>query len=190
MGLSIWRISSRSPGVFGTTCEDRPDVSVGGDREALIALFNATDGPNWVNKENWLTDATLGEWYGVETNASGRVVALGLGGRWDDNACRVVGHGLPGKIPPELARLAELRTLSLYSNNLVGIIPPELSELPQLIQLRLEDNALSGQIPSELGRLAQLQTLTLDRNLLTGPIPPELGNLALLSTLRLVPFDG
>lgn len=33
-------------GVFGTTCEDRPDGSVGGDREALIALFNATDGPN------------------------------------------------------------------------------------------------------------------------------------------------
>ena len=101
-------------GVFGTTCEDRPDGSVGGDREALIALFNATDGPNWVNKENWLTDAPLGEWYGVETNASGRVVAQELGGRWDNNASRVVGHGLLWKIPPELARLAELRTLSLY----------------------------------------------------------------------------
>ena len=35
------------------------------DRAALMALYNATDGPNWVDNTNWLTDAPLGEWYGV-----------------------------------------------------------------------------------------------------------------------------
>ena len=35
------------------------------DRAALVALYNATDGPNWVDNTNWLTDAPLGEWYGV-----------------------------------------------------------------------------------------------------------------------------
>ena len=39
-----------------------------GDRAALVALYNATDGPNWVINENWLTDAPLGEWYGVDTD--------------------------------------------------------------------------------------------------------------------------
>ncbi|WP_420448359.1 Ig-like domain-containing protein [Candidatus Palauibacter sp.] len=29
------------------------------DRAALVALYNATNGPNWVNNENWLTDAPL-----------------------------------------------------------------------------------------------------------------------------------
>lgn len=29
------------------------------DRAALVALHEATDGPNWVNNDNWLTDATL-----------------------------------------------------------------------------------------------------------------------------------
>ena len=53
------------------------------DRAALEALYNATDGPNWVNNDNWLTDAPLGEWYGVDTDASGRVVRLDLSGRWD-----------------------------------------------------------------------------------------------------------
>lgn len=30
------------------------------DREALVALYNATGGPNWVNAAKWLTDAPLG----------------------------------------------------------------------------------------------------------------------------------
>ena len=53
------------------------------ERAALVALYNATDGPNWVNNENWLTDAPLGEWYGVDTDNAGRVVGLNLGGKWD-----------------------------------------------------------------------------------------------------------
>ena len=42
------------------------------DRAALVALYEATEGPNWVNSENWLTDAPLGDWYGVDTDGSGR----------------------------------------------------------------------------------------------------------------------
>ena len=37
------------------------------DRAALVALYEATDGPNWANSQKWLTDAPLREWYGVET---------------------------------------------------------------------------------------------------------------------------
>ena len=32
------------------------------DREALVALYNATDGENWDGSDNWLSDAPLGEW--------------------------------------------------------------------------------------------------------------------------------
>ena len=35
------------------------------DREALVALYNATDGENWENSDNWLSGAPLGEWEGV-----------------------------------------------------------------------------------------------------------------------------
>ena len=52
------------------------------DRDILIALYETTDGPNWLNSDNWLTDAPLGEWYGVDTDASGRVVRLDLVGMW------------------------------------------------------------------------------------------------------------
>ena len=40
----------RPPLTFGTT-------SAATDREALVALHNATDGPNWDYDNDWLSDA-------------------------------------------------------------------------------------------------------------------------------------
>ncbi len=56
--------------------EARVTVMQSADRTALVALYNATDGPNWVDNTNWLTDAPLGEWYGVDTDRQGRVAKL------------------------------------------------------------------------------------------------------------------
>ncbi len=96
------------------------------DRAALVTLYNATDGPNWVNNDNWLTDAPLGEWYGVETDAGGRVVRLDLGGQWDFEARVWLSNGLAGTLRPELGNLTNLQELSLGHNALRGSIPPEL----------------------------------------------------------------
>ena len=155
------------------------------DRAALVALYEATDGPNWANNDNWLTDAPLREWYGVDTDASGRVVELRLRGRWDREARVQIPHGLSGFIPPELGSLGSLRTLDLGSNDLAGSIPPELGNLPKLTRLDLGSNGLSGSIPEELGNLASLTALSLAGNTLTGAIPPELGDLARLEDLLL-----
>lgn len=73
------------------------------DREVLVAFYRATDGPNWVNNKNWLTDAPLGEWYGVETDGYGRAESLMLG----DN-------GLTGSIPPDIASLDSLAILNEF----------------------------------------------------------------------------
>ena len=48
------------------------------DREALVALYNATDGPNWHSRDNWLSDMPIGDWHGVTTDPSGRVTELSL----------------------------------------------------------------------------------------------------------------
>ena len=155
------------------------------DRAALVALYNATDGPNWVDNTNWLTDAPLGEWYGVDTDWAGRVAKLDLGARWDDNARRWEPLGLAGEIPPELGNLANLGYLDLFLNDLSGEIPPELGSLSNLTRLDLGGNALSGEIPPELGGLANLEELDLWGNDLSGAIPPELGGLANLEELDL-----
>ena len=156
------------------------------DRDILIALYETTDGPNWLNSDNWLTDAPLGEWYGVDTDASGRVVRLDLVGMWDSENSQQLRHGLSGAIPAELGGLANLEGLSLGNNELTGPIPAELGGLANLEWLSLGNNELSGPIPAELGGLANLEWLSLGNNELSGPIPAELGGLANLERLSLV----
>ena len=143
------------------------------DRDALIALFNATDGPNWTNNDNWLSDEPIGQWYGVETD-SGRVVGVAL----SDN-------GLNGEIPPKLGQLSNLEYLELENNQLSGNIPPELGRISFLFLLVLHSNDLSGEIPAELGQLSDLAWLDLYTNQLSGNIPPELGRLSYLEGLVL-----
>ena len=154
------------------------------DRAALVALYEATDGPNWLNSENWLTGAPLGEWFGVETNREGRVVTLAMS-YWDPQTEQWVGNGVSGPIPPELGRLANLERLYLHENDLTGPIPPDLGNLANLERLSLHGNDLTDPIPAELGGLANLKSLGLGANDLTGPIPQELGSLASLTSLNL-----
>ena len=152
------------------------------DRAALEALYNTTDGPNWVNNENWMTDAPLREWHGVDTDVSGRVTGLQLGGDFTDEGSR---QGMSGPIPPELGNLLRLELLNLNHNSLIGSIPPELGNLVSLRYLGLRENGLSGRIPSELGNLTNLETLELRGNRLSGRLPAELGNLVNLKYLWL-----
>ena len=166
------------------------------ERAALVAFYNATSGANWANNTGWLTDAPLGQWYGVATDDSGRVTELNL----NDN-------GLSGSIPAVLGNLSSLKVLNLANpllscnraqgqrwvctsslpapNRLTGAIPADLARLANLEQLVLDGNQLSGTIPAWLGNLSKLERLSLPGNQLTGTIPADLGRLTNLRFLRL-----
>ena len=143
-------------------------------RTALIALYEATDGANWTDNTNWLSDAPLDEWYGVTTDDNGRVLRLSL-----------VDNELSGLIPPSLGDLTNLQSLGLHFNELSGLIPPSLGDLTNLQYLGLHHNELSGLIPASLGNLTNLQVLYLHNNELSGSIPASLGNLTNLERLEL-----
>jgi hypothetical protein len=76
------------------------------EREALIALYNSTDGDNWTNNSGWkeppldsdgfAMPGTENTWYGI-TIYSGRVKRVGLSS-----------NQLSGRIPPELGNLTSL----------------------------------------------------------------------------------
>ena len=154
------------------------DVTVIGQSEedALIAFFRSTGGPQWINNANWLTDAPLGDWYGVSADRYGRVVVLDLR---DNN--------LVGPIPHQIGDLTDLARLYLHGNVLVGEIPPELGNLTRLVELNLGANTLAGSIPPEIGRLSNLEGLRISSNALSGGIPPGLGS---LGSLRWLDFSN
>ena len=141
------------------------------DRDALIALYHATGGPDWDRSDFWLTDRPLSLWYGVTANSAGRVERL-----------EPYDNDLSGPIPPEIGNLATLQILRFEDNELSGPIPPEIGKLAALETLHLAFSGLSGPIPPEIGKLAALQHLDLTG--MSGPIPPEMANLAALQWLR------
>ena len=173
------------------------DVSMASpDREVLVSLYNATDGPNWANNTNWLTDRPPGEWHGVAIDADGRVTRLNLrnnqlsggipsslGSLSNLTELSLGDNQLSGEIPSSLGGLASLQSLWLGGNQLSGEIPTELRSLANLVELGLWRNELTGEIPSWLGNLSDLELLSLSANQLTGEIPPELGNLSDLKEL-------
>ena len=145
-----------------------PPGSVATDREALVALYNATDGANWRENGNWVSEAPMSEWHGVETDSDGRVVEVSL---WVNK--------LNGELPSELGNLASLERLNLSLNSLGGEIPPELGSLSRLEELILIGNPLTGEIPVELGGLLNLEKLYLSvGSQFTGCIPSALQNVA------------
>ena len=168
------------------------------DRDILVALYEVTDGANWRDNTNWLTDESIGEWYGVDTDSDGRVTALilddnhlsgtippDLGGLVELESLEFGGNGLTGPIPAELGRLGNLKSLDLRANGLTGPIPAELGDLAELDAIQLHFNQLTGPIPVELGRLSKLRVLAINRNRLSGAVPSELGRLSGLRQLYL-----
>ena len=143
------------------------------ERQDLAVLYEAMGGPRWPNSANWLTDAPLDSWWGIQVDESGRVRGIHL-----------YSNGLSGRIPSRIGRFPHLRLLRLDDNQIRGPIPPELGDLTELRRLELNENDLRGAIPSELGKLEKLERLFLNNNQLFGVLPPELGNLVELRRLE------
>lgn len=140
---------------------------------ALEAIYNATNGDNWTDNTNWLTEEDVENWFGIETNG-GHVTEIDL-----------YGNNLSGELIADLTNLSYLRLLNLGNNQLVGEIPIELGALSSLEDLNISYNQLTGAIPTEIGNLINLNYFYLHGNLLTGSIPGSIGNLANLENLYL-----
>ncbi|MFC1575920.1 Ig-like domain-containing protein, partial [Gemmatimonadota bacterium] len=155
-----------------TTCSAQTQIPAV-ECQALVALYDATNGPEWTNSTDWVSTATPCSWNGVDC-VVGSVVRLNL-----------ISNQLTGSIPSELGDLSNLTHLHLTSNQLTGSIPPELGNLSNLSSLHLHSNQLTGPIPPDLGSLANLRFLYLFNNQFTGTIPSELGDIHELQGLLL-----
>jgi len=165
---------------------------------ALLAIYNATDGDNWTTNTNWNSEEPVGNWFGV-TVEDNHVSTLLLNY-----------NNLNGSLPIEIGDLTYLTSLKITNNELlIGEIPEEIGNLTGLTQLNFSGNALSGAIPDGIGNsqaiwflrmganefedsipasiweLNELTYLDLSSNNLVGNIPSEISNLSNLTNLNL-----
>lgn len=108
------------------------------EREALIALYKATDGDNWKNNDNWCSDKPLSEWYGVSV--------------WGEHVrgLNLSVNNLTGNLPQSFTDLAQLEYLYLDNNELTGCLLSSLASLTQIRYLNLCGNKFTGAVPDEI----------------------------------------
>ncbi len=125
------------------------------ERQALIDLYNSTNGSGWTNKTNWLgASGTECTWYGVNCDAGENYVTEII----------LSNNNLSGTIPSSIVDFPNLIILRLYSNQLSGSILSVLGNLSNLTDLQLNSNQLSGTIPPELGNLSICSCILCNRN--------------------------
>ncbi|MCC6752550.1 MAG: hypothetical protein IT266_01055 [Saprospiraceae bacterium] len=142
------------------------------DSLALVALYQATNGPNWKNHTNWL-QGPVSKWYGVTVQGT-RVYLVNL---WD--------NGLSGTIPSEIGFLTGMAEFSLGMSDLEGPIPPSIGQLSNLSVLNLRRSGVQGDLPAALGQCTKLIQLYLGDNRLVGKIPESLANCKDLSAIQM-----
>lgn len=154
------------------------------DSDALIAIYNSLDGPNWNNNSGWVEGVAGtscdpcnfngGTWAGVVCNSDERVITLSL-----------AGNGLEGTIPSEISELTELIRLYMDDNAIAGGLPASIGTMDELDQIDLANNVLDQAIPVQIGNLTGLTDLDLSNNIIPGTIPTTVGNMDSLEFLFL-----
>ena len=132
--------------------EPNLDYQLALEREALIAIYNALDGDNWTNNENWCSDKPVGEWYGVYVNPYGEVKGA-------IESIELYFNNAQGDIPAEIQYLKNLKSLRIGDLN-ISSIPKEIGELTKLTYLDIGGHAVKT-TPKEIDNLVNLTNLSL-----------------------------
>lgn len=148
------------------------------DSLALVALYNSTNGDEWIDNTGWL-EAPVESWFGIDRTddvEDGMIVITRIDLRENN---------LTGELPADFGNMIYLERLNLSGNFITGEIPTEMGDMTYLERLDLGDNQLNGSIPPSLGNLEFLERLDLSETLITGEIPIEMYNLERLERLDL-----
>ena len=144
------------------------------ERAILVSLYHSLGGDNWEKKANWLSDKPLGEWYGITTNAEGKVTKI------EFNKISI-----KGEIPANLKYLTDLEYLYLdyayLSKAWVTLI--DIDEYPSLKELRI-----NGDVKTLKIRKWQTQSYQFGNNNIDSLIIEDCPNLETLVISTNVPL--
>ncbi|MFY0599769.1 MAG: hypothetical protein JXR03_08850 [Cyclobacteriaceae bacterium] len=101
------------------------------DSAVLVVLYEATNGTDWIDSENWLVAADVDDWFGVDVDPTSRRVS----------AIALPANNLQNNFPEIIKNLEKLERLDVSDNNLKKF--PDVSTMPELTELALEKNDFS-----------------------------------------------
>ncbi len=170
------------------------------EREALVDLYNSTQGHRWLWQTNWLNpsgDEYL--WHGVNVppeihhvtdlqlaeNRLNGFLPSTLGQLVYLQQMDLSKNSIWGALPDSISALTALIRINLSGNTIQSTLPATIKNLKQLTHLILSNNRLYGSIPETISQLAELKQVYLDRNQLIGVIPESFSNLKKLLDLSL-----
>ncbi|KAK7400237.1 hypothetical protein VNO78_11438 [Psophocarpus tetragonolobus] len=165
------------------------------DKKVLLQIKKELGNPSNLSSWNPTTDCCDNNWEGVTCGAqdqSYRVYVLDLTDVYLPKPHPIppsIGNlpylkmlrfnmipNMVGTIPPIIAKLTNLRSLSITYTSISGQIPLFLSQMKTLESIDFSYNKLSGNLPHWLPSLPNIFSLSLDRNRFSGPIPDSFGS--------------
>lgn len=150
------------------------------ERDALVSLYWATNGPGWARRDHWLNDSVgVCDWFGIvctETTGDGTAHVAKL---------ELPRNGLQGTVPPELGRLANLTHVNLHKNALTSTMPAALSGWKRLQWLNIGFNQIVT-LPSFFTDLPVLEEVVMQRNRCSGTLPASWSTISSLKVLRIM----
>jgi hypothetical protein len=90
-------------------------------RLLLAYLYKIWNGDDWVHSDQWLTETSHCEWFGLSCDEWGRVSSIIL-----------PRNNVTGPLPPKLGLFWGLKSLDLTDNHIAGSIPSDLWNIPNL----------------------------------------------------------
>ena len=109
------------------------------ERDALVEIYQALDGDNWVDKTNWCSDKPVSEWHGVYTRQ--------VNGKNTVTDLMLYSNNLKGELPATaFEKLKNLSGLFLDGNAISGKIPTCLNKLTSF-SLERNEADLEGPLP-------------------------------------------
>jgi subtilisin family serine protease len=128
---------------FPTVCTTVTEIPLE-ECQALVEIYNSTNGDLWKDNSGWNVTNTPCSWHGTQCSG-GHITRVYL-----------QYNQLSGTIPPEIENLSYLEVLNIRNNDLCGNIPVELMNLEHLWALSLDYNHLSASEPGLIDWLNNL----------------------------------
>lgn len=163
-----------------------------GDSLRLVEFFNATNGPNWTRKDNWLVPGKpISSWYGVGVTADGCVGSIYLGknnlngpipesfGNFSGlESIDLQDNGLSGELPASLGNLTKMEFFYVPSNlQLSGTLPPGITNWSNVSMFSIANTAIGGSLPPDIDKLKKLRYLLINNTQISGELPAGLADL-------------